>query len=107
MRLSQHEISTLITATKKCFGESARIWLFGSRVDDNKHGGDIDLYIETDLTEKTVEAKLQMRSEIWSVFGEQKIDLLVRPRTKPRTAMQDVAMVSAVELSLFLGPPQE
>ncbi len=27
-------------------GEHSRIWLFGSRVDDNLRGGDVDLYVE-------------------------------------------------------------
>ncbi len=28
------------------FGDSATIWLFGSRLDDRKRGGDVDLYVE-------------------------------------------------------------
>ncbi len=39
--------STIRTAVAETFGEDANIWLFGSRVDDNKRGGDIDLLIET------------------------------------------------------------
>lgn len=44
MRLSQKEISIIKTKIKIIFGE-AKIYLFGSRIDDNKNGGDIDLYI--------------------------------------------------------------
>ena len=33
------------TTVAETFGEEANIWLFGSRVDDNKRGGDIDLLI--------------------------------------------------------------
>jgi len=44
MRLTQKELEIIKTETKKIFGPSI-LYLFGSRVDDNKKGGDIDLYI--------------------------------------------------------------
>ena len=33
------------------FGTGAEMWLFGSRVDGNKRGRDIDLLIETELVD--------------------------------------------------------
>ncbi len=30
------------------FGEEARVWLFGSRVNDSKRGGDVDLFVQPD-----------------------------------------------------------
>ncbi len=98
MRLTHPEIECLVKATKASFGENADIWLFGSRVDDNKKGGDIDLYIETDLEEGTVAAKLEMRGLIWSVFGDQKIDILVRRRSEKPSAMHEIAKSSGVKL---------
>jgi hypothetical protein len=32
---------------RQCFGGEDHLWLFGSRVNDYKRGGDIDLYVET------------------------------------------------------------
>ena len=47
MRVTPQQQSVIRTAVAETFGETANIWLFGSRVDDNKRGGDIDLLIET------------------------------------------------------------
>ena len=45
MRLSLTEIKAIIKSKNNSFGKSSKVYLFGSRVDDNKKGGDIDLYI--------------------------------------------------------------
>ncbi len=98
MRLTKLQIDTLIAATHRSFGESAKIWLFGSRVDDSKKGGDIDLYIETDKEIGVVAVKLEMLCSIWDVFGEQKIDILVRRRNLPASPMHEIAKSSGKAL---------
>jgi len=53
----------------------ATVYLFGSRVDDNKKGGDIDLLILND--EKiSLSDKTNFLSQFIINFGEQKIDLV-------------------------------
>ncbi len=47
MRLSSKEVKTIKTNVENIFGD-AIIYLFGSRLDDSKKGGDIDLYIITE-----------------------------------------------------------
>ena len=47
MRLTQSEI-TLIKNTIKKYINDAKIYIFGSRLDDSKKGGDIDIFIITD-----------------------------------------------------------
>jgi len=56
------------------------VWLFSSRVDDDKKGGDIDLYIEPEIQEpeELVDTKLNFLVEMHRVLGEQKIDLVLR-----------------------------
>jgi hypothetical protein len=47
MRLTNTQIDIIRKATSQNFGEDALVWPFGSRLDDTKRGGDVDLYFET------------------------------------------------------------
>ena len=99
MRLLENEKSILVHACEKCFGDSAQIWLFGSRADPNKKGGDIDLYIETSPQPSIFQCKLDFRREIRSTFGEQKIDLIVHERNLPETAFHSLAKETGILLT--------
>lgn len=44
MRLKESELNNIRDVFMKVFGED-ELYLFGSRVDDGRKGGDIDLYI--------------------------------------------------------------
>ena len=48
MRLTPVQIAAVRQATAEVAGDSARVWLFGSRVHDNARGGDVDLLLEVD-----------------------------------------------------------
>ncbi|WP_456488254.1 nucleotidyltransferase domain-containing protein [Caminibacter pacificus] len=66
MRLSQKEIETIKKIIIDFFGES-EIYLFGSRVDDMKVGGDIDLFVipknrEGNLFEKKIKASVKLEN---------------------------------------------
>ena len=98
MRLSKDQVESLIRITHQSFGSDAKIWLFGSRVDDSKKGGDIDVYIETDKETGVIAAKLEMMCLLESAFGEQKIDVLVRRRNQEPSPMHEIAKSSGVEL---------
>lgn len=59
---------------------NSRIILFGSRADDTKKGGDIDLLI---YSEKLVfEDKLKILAKLYEKLGEQKIDILIAKNNK-------------------------
>lgn len=45
MRLTEDEQSVIKRIVAGTFGDDAVLWLFGSRVDDAKRGGDVDLYV--------------------------------------------------------------
>ncbi|HFU76962.1 MAG TPA: nucleotidyltransferase domain-containing protein [Epsilonproteobacteria bacterium] len=59
----------------KRLSSTAKLYLFGSRVDDTKKGGDIDLLVVSDeLTKKDLR---WLRIEFFKSFGEQKIDIIL------------------------------
>jgi predicted nucleotidyltransferase len=53
----------------------ARVYLFGSRVDENGKGGDIDLLVFS--RKMTYGDKLAVKKNIFSTLDEQKIDIVV------------------------------
>ena len=74
MRITEYEKNVIIEAVKNVDSE-ARVWLFGSRTDDSKKGGDIDIGI---LSSKIkVMEEIEIRQNICDKIGEQKIDLVV------------------------------
>jgi predicted nucleotidyltransferase len=46
-RLSYPQLTAVRSCLRRDLGEGARAWLFGSRVDLQRRGGDVDLYVET------------------------------------------------------------
>ena len=46
MRINPEQTQIICKQIHKYLGDSAAIWLFGSRVIDNTRGGDVDLYVE-------------------------------------------------------------
>ena len=46
MRLTAQQAETVRQGIRQRMGQQSRIWLFGSRADDSRRGGDVDLYVE-------------------------------------------------------------
>jgi len=68
-----------IEVIKKNFKEffiAGDIFLFGSRTDDSKKGGDIDLYLVLSNHHNLFEKKIKFLSRIKRELGEQKIDIV-------------------------------
>jgi predicted nucleotidyltransferase len=79
MRLSETERQVIKNAVRKNFGPDARVLLFGSRRDDHKRGGDIDLLVECDpdiTGMDRIGRKLRTMSDIQLSIGDQKIDII-------------------------------
>ena len=58
------------------YGTDVKVYLFGSRVDDSRRGGDIDLLVRTTSAKKGILERVRMASRIKSLIGDQKIDII-------------------------------
>jgi predicted nucleotidyltransferase len=74
MRLNEKYVTTIKNAFYEVF-QQGEIFLFGSRVDDTKKGGDIDLYLVVENS-NLFRKKLKFLAKIKRVIGEQKIDIV-------------------------------
>jgi len=61
VRLTKNEITIIKDIVKK-YLDDAVIYLFGSRIDDSKKGGDIDLFVIS--KNSSYEAKLKVSSKL-------------------------------------------
>ncbi|MYL23757.1 nucleotidyltransferase domain-containing protein [Halomonas alkaliantarctica] len=78
MRLSDTQRETIKDVTKELFGDSAKVKLFGSRLDDEAKGGDIDLLVTSDKpVENKVEKALYMVARLQIRLGDQPFDVVV------------------------------
>lgn len=100
MRLTKRQASVIKQTIIRFFGEDALIFLFGSRIDDDKRGGDIDLYVECpSLTaDDLVDAKISALVELKKELGEQKIDLLVNTGEGPSLPIFEIARQQGISL---------
>ena len=65
MRLTNKEKETILKSAMRYFGNTVKVYLFGSRLDDQKRGGDIDLFVISEFRgTKLQEAKLRMITDV-------------------------------------------
>ncbi len=78
MRLSDKEVEIIKKSILNIF-DDAQIILFGSRVYDDKRGGDIDIYVETNYN-SSLSKKIKILSdmEINGIF--RKVDLIIKTK---------------------------
>jgi uncharacterized protein len=85
MRLNSKE-QLSIKQTINQFDPKALVYLFGSRVDDNKRGGDIDLLVFSEHLGFTEQRKIKIK--LYELIGEQKIDLIIAKKNTSNPFIQ-------------------
>ena len=99
MRLTPRQIELIKVAAQRALGVRSRIWLFGSRADDTRLGGDIDLLVETDVElSNRAQAICKIYGAIIMALGERKVDVLVKDARTPDAPIFDLAKRTGVLL---------
>ena len=91
MRLTPEQIAMLKEAASEYFGADASVLLFGSRVDDSKRGGDIDLLVcpGPDARDQIFSRRIRLLTRLERMLGERKIDVVIEmpPDSRPIVAV--------------------
>jgi predicted nucleotidyltransferase len=97
MRISKQEQDT-IKSVIQSFDEKAQIYLFGSRTDDTKKGGDIDLLVISEKLE--FKHKIEILAQFFlKLPEEQKIDIVIRKSLEqPNDAFLEIIKENIVVL---------
>ena len=95
MRISEYEKNTIIDAAKSV-DINAKVWLFGSRADNSKKGGDIDIAILSEKINRETMKEIRVKRFICNRIGEQKIDIV--SSTEGKEAFFRLAIENGIEL---------
>jgi len=99
MRLSPKQIAQIKKFTAMVFGEEAKVYLFGSRLDDNAKGGDIDLLVEADkVIERPAVLSSKLAAKIMIANHGLKIDVILLAPNLEQQKIHDVALATGVRL---------
>lgn len=101
VRLKPYEIDAIIKSFREFFGKNDHLWIFGSRVNFEARGGDIDLYLETEMPQAdiVVSKKTQFVVALYNQIGEQKIDVVINMiNSNVKLPIYEVARQTGVQL---------
>ena len=99
MRLTSEQIKAIKDTTYSVLGEGSRVILFGSRVDDAKKGGDIDLLFETEhILDNRVNTIGALYAALIRKLGDRKIDILLKDPKTPESPILEIARKTGIEL---------
>jgi predicted nucleotidyltransferase len=95
MRLSQQTQQIIRDTVREVFGAGARVKLFGSRINDDARGGDIDLLVELPTVTAEIERKtMQLTARLQLRIGDQPIDVLVLDPSTHQQAIHEQASIT-------------
>ncbi len=98
MRLTKPQIKIITQTVCRLAGMEASVYLFGSRLNDQAKGGDIDLIIESDL-KLTLIDKAQIKMDLESQLGLA-VDIVSKFRGAVATPFQNIAQSQAIKLEI-------
>jgi len=92
MRLSTEQAQTIRQLAQEVAGGDTRVRLFGSRLDDNARGGDVDLMLEVDNpVPNPALMAARFAARVSRLFQGRRVDVLIAAPNLGRFAIHDIA----------------
>ena len=83
MRLSAAERHAIESASREAWPAGTRVLLFGSRIDDSRHGGDIDLLVDLPgplSADDAVDRRTRFTARLYRLLEERRVDVVMTQR---------------------------
>ena len=97
MGITCEEKDKIIRYSKKYFGADAKLYLFGSRVYDDKKGGDINLFLES-IRDVDMQVQIEFLKQLYLHVTPRKIDLVIKSPSKKDQPVHHTAKKEGVVL---------
>ncbi len=81
MRITSEEKDKIVHYAKQYFGTDAKLYLFGSRADDAKKGGDIDLFLDS-ANDVDMQTQVEFLKALYRHVTPRKVDLVIKSPSK-------------------------
>ena len=99
MRLTFSQIEMIRNTAQAVFGDVVRVTLFGSRVDDQAKGGDVDLMLEVPMiVDEPALLSARVASCVSRAMNGRKVDVILKAPNLKHQSIYDVASRNGVIL---------
>lgn len=99
MRLTTDQVHAIRQTAQRVLGAGARVSVFGSMALDNRRGGDIDLFFETDNSlANRAKVLCQLSGALTLALGDRKIDVILKDANTPPAPIFEIAKRTGVLL---------
>ena len=99
MRLTTEQVQAIRHAAQRVLGTDARVSVFGSMALDDRKGGDIDLFFETDAPlANRAKVICQLHGALTLALGDRKIDVILKDANTPPAPVFEIAKRTGVLL---------
>lgn len=98
MRLTSQQMQAITEVIARLVGDAAEVYIYGSRLNDQAKGGDVDILLETEqhiprITQGRIKMELERRLGL-------PIDILVHVKNRELTPFQTIARAHSVRLEM-------
>lgn len=92
MRLTDYQIQVIRQLARQVAGKQVRVRVFGSRLDDTAHGGDLDLMLElTEPVDNPALMAARMSARVSRAMHGRKVDVLLSAPNLMHLPIHDIA----------------